>query len=216
MAEARFITFEGIEGVGKSTQVTLVSRWLDQCGVAHRVTREPGGTAWGERIRELLLKPEKERLLPESELLLIFAARFQHLQEVVRPTLASGQWVLSDRFTDSSYAYQGGGRQVGMEYIKQLEVWLVDKVGPDLTVLLDASPEQVIGRLEGGRDRFESEALSFFERAREVYLSRARQEPERFLVLDATAPPETIAREICDRLQGWGVRPQWDDGFDHG
>jgi len=182
----RFITLEGIEGVGKSTNLEFVAGYLSQRGRRAIVTREPGGTPLGERIRELLLDPASQ-LPVMSELLLMFAARAAHLEQVVRPALASGQWVVCDRFTDATYAYQGGGRGVPAQKIQWLEQIVQGELRPDLTFLLDAVP-QVARQRQRGRgkpDRFEREAETFFARVRTAYLMRARQEPGRFRVIAA-------------------------------
>ncbi len=182
----RFITLEGIEGVGKSTNLEFVAGYLAQRGRRVVVTREPGGTPLGERIRELLLDPVTS-LPPMSELLLMFAARAAHLEQVVRPALAGGEWVVCDRFTDATYAYQGGGRGLPAQKIQWLEQIVQGELRPDLTILLDASP-QVARQRQTGRgapDRFEREAEAFFARVRATYLMRARAEPGRFRVIGA-------------------------------
>ncbi len=197
-----FLTFEGGEGMGKSTQIAVVDKFLRVAGEQVVFTREPGGTPLGERIRELLLDREGG-MQRESELLLMFAARAEHLAQVVVPALAAGKWVICDRFTDASYAYQGGGRGLSDMRIKILEDWVQDGLKPDLTILLDGSISvgmERVGR-RGERDRFEQEARGFFQRVRDSYLQRARREPNRFVVLDATAPKEKVSAAIVAKLE---------------
>jgi len=194
----RFITIEGIEGVGKSTNLAFVRDHLADLGHPVIVTREPGGTELGEAIRGLLLDHRNTAMSDDTELLLMFAARAQHLTEVVRPALGRGQWVLCDRFTDATYAYQGGGRGVARERIAALEQWVQDGLRPDLTLLLDV-PEE-IGLERAGRrgelDRFERERAEFFGRVREAYLALAAQDPGRFRVIDASRPLEAVQAEL--------------------
>jgi dTMP kinase len=199
----RFITVEGIEGVGKSTNLSFVANELRRAGHAVVETREPGGTSLGERIRELLLSPET-RIGPLTELLLMFAARATHLEEVIRPALGSGKWVVCDRFTDASYAYQGGGRGLPTSTIDALAALVQGDLKPDLTLLLDAplkiAAERQAGR--GHRDRFEQEPAEFFGRAREAYLRLAASNPERIRLIDAgrTLPEvqEDIRRALAE------------------
>lgn len=192
-----FITLEGGEGVGKSTNLGYVRDRLAAAGKRVRVTREPGGTALGERLRALLLDHRGAGMDVDTELLLMFAARAQHLAEVVRPALAAGEWVVCDRFTDATYAYQGGGRGVDTARIAVLEDWVQRGLRPDLTILLDAPA--AVGRARvrdrgGEPDRFEREQLAFFERVRARYLELARHEPGRYRVIDAARPlPEVQA-----------------------
>ena len=194
----RFLVLEGIEGSGKSTQIERLDAALRGAGHSVRTTREPGGTALGERLRGLLLDPDLPGMCAEAELLLMFAARAQHLAEVIRPALHAGEWVLSDRFTDASFAYQGAGRGLGGERVEQLEAWLQGELRPDLVILLDIEPETGLERAvqRGRRDRIEREALDFFERARDAYRERAAQSPGRYLVVDAAADPDTVADRI--------------------
>ncbi len=197
----RFITLEGIEGVGKSTNLEFVGDYLRQRGCRVVVTREPGGTPIGERIRELLLDPASS-LPAMSELLLMFAARAAHLEQVVRPALASGQWVVCDRFTDATYAYQGGGRGVPAQKIEWLEQIVQGELRPDLTLLLDAAP-QVARERQTGRgtpDRFEREAETFFARVRTAYLMRARQEPGRVRIIAAERPLAEVQADLVRAL----------------
>lgn len=184
MPSGKFITLEGVDGAGKSTHIPYVADLLRTSGKEVLLTREPGGTPLGERLRELLLH---EHMHPETELLLMFAARREHLEQVIVPALACGTYVLSDRFTDASFAYQGGGRGVSIEKIAQLESWVQGMFQPDLTLLFDLPVEVSMQRLVGARDpdRFERENGDFFRRIRQAYLQRAEQNPGRFRVIDA-------------------------------
>lgn len=200
-----FITLEGGEGGGKSTNLRFIRDYLRQAGKPVRMTREPGGTALGERIRELLLRPEQIAICPEAELLLMFAARAQHLNEVIEPALAAGEWVVCDRFTDASYAYQGGGRGIPERRIAQLEQWVQGDRRPDLVLLLDLPVAEGMARVgrRGPGDRFERERHDFFERVRASYLRRASQEPARYRVIDAARPLEQVQaqiRQVLDAL----------------
>lgn len=201
-APGRFITFEGTEGVGKSTQIANAADTLRNLGVDCIVTREPGGTPMAEAIRELLLAPRDEPVNDLTELLLMFAARAQHLHALILPALKAGQWVLCDRFTDATFAYQGGGRGVPAERIALLENLVQGQVRPDQVILLDAPVETGMtrARQRGELDRFEQEAVSFFQRIREVYLARARAEPDRYRIVDAAAPLEQVSAGISDLM----------------
>ncbi|MDZ7787858.1 MAG: dTMP kinase [Halofilum sp. (in: g-proteobacteria)] len=194
----RFITLEGIEGVGKSTHVEAVVDALRGRGESAVRTREPGGSPVADRIRSLLLDPDGEAPLAETELLLLFAARSEHLARVIQPALDGGQYVVCDRFTDATYAYQGGGRGLSSERIAALEAWVQGELRPDLTILLDAPVQVALERARGrgATDRFERETTAFFERARDVYLERARAEPGRFRVIDATGPVERVRDQV--------------------
>jgi len=200
----RFLVLEGIEGSGKSTQMTTVEAELQAAGFTVTMTREPGGTALGERLRGLLLDPDLPGMCPDAELLLMFAARAQHLADVVRPALGEGRWVVSDRFTDASFAYQGAGRGLGMQRVAVLEDWVQGALRPDCVILLDIDPvtgmERAVQR--GRRDRMEREALEFFERARAAYLERARQDPGRYCVIDADADVDTVAERVREAVRG--------------
>jgi dTMP kinase len=192
----RFITLEGIEGAGKSTVSAVVQRRLELLGIPFVTTREPGGSPIAERIRALLLDPESAGLADTAELLLMFAARAEHLDKTIRPALAGGDWVVCDRFTDATYAYQGGGRRLDSAPIATLEQLVQGDLRPDLTLLLDLDPAQGLARAKGrsSPDRFERETQAFFERVRRCYLARAAQEPDRFRIIDAAAPwPEVAA-----------------------
>lgn len=182
-----FITIEGGEGVGKSTNIDFIARRLKRQGISFILTREPGGTPLAEDIRQLLLTPRDEGVAENTELLLMFAARAQHIAEVIEPALAKGQWVVCDRFTDATFAYQGGGRGIPMTKIADLEQWVQGDLRPDFTVLLDASVEVGMSRASkrGALDRFEQEQENFFESVRAAYLSLAEQYPDRYRVVDA-------------------------------
>ncbi|MEN8260930.1 MAG: dTMP kinase [Pseudomonadota bacterium] len=202
MTLGKFITLEGGEGVGKSTNLAFAERFLREHGKTVITTREPGGTALGEEIRNLLLAHRKETISENAELLLMFAARAQHIEEVILPAIERGIWVLSDRFTDASYAYQGGGRQITENRIAVLENWLQGTLVPDMTILLDAPIEVGISRARGrgDLDRFESEANNFFQRVRSKYLELAERNPERIKVVDATLPLEAVQNTIAGYL----------------
>ena len=194
-----FITVEGGEGVGKSSNLAFIEAWLREAGKEVVMTREPGGTGLGEKIRELLLDANQTGMAMDTELLLMFAARAQHLDEVIKPSLAANKWVVCDRFTDATYAYQGGGRGVEQQRIAQIEQWVQGNLRPDLTLLLDLPVQQGLQRAgqRSAPDRFEQEQQHFFERVRETYLIRARQEPNRFRVIDATPALEQVQQQIA-------------------
>lgn len=195
MSGGKFITFEGLDGAGKSTHIAAAVALLQARGRNVVATREPGGTPIAEKIRALLLA---ESMDLATETLLMFAARQSHLTEVIRPALARGDWVVCDRFTDATHAYQGGGRGVPGERIDLLEHWVQDGLQPDLTILFDLPYEVARQRIGGERqlDRFETEAADFHRRVRAAYLARASQAPERFAVLDATQDAETIRQAV--------------------
>jgi dTMP kinase len=205
-APGRFITVEGIEGVGKSTQVARIARLLSERGVPHVVTREPGGTALAEKIRDLVLCAREEVLPPVAELLLMFAARAVHLHNHIEPNLRAGRWVICDRFTDATYAYQGAGRGMNRGDIESLEALVQGARCPDLTVVLDLPVAVGLARSQQRdagkpRDRFEREHADFFERVREGYLSRARAEPRRMVVVDAAPPADEVTLVIAALLE---------------
>lgn len=203
-AQGRFITLEGIEGVGKSTQLAVVARLLRARQLEVVLTREPGGTTLAERLRELLLATDLPAMDPLTELMLMFAARAEHLAQVIRPALARGAWVISDRFHDASYAYQGAGRGESATRIRALDELVVGETQPDLTLLLDAPVALGLSRAaarKGLADRFEREQTAFFERVRACYLARAHAEPARFVILDAARPPEEIASTLEELLR---------------
>jgi dTMP kinase len=202
----RFITLEGIEGVGKTTQVARLSSALKARGIPHVVTREPGGTPLAERIREVVLTARDERMPPTAELLLMFAARAVHLANHVEPQLRAGQWVICDRFTDATYAYQGGGRGLRVDHIRELESMVQGALRPDLTILLDAPVPKALARARTRNagapdDRFESERSEFFERVRRVYLSRAAAEPLRIAVVDATRTADEVTASLIELIE---------------
>ncbi|KUJ89563.1 MAG: thymidylate kinase [Halomonas sp. 54_146] len=211
----RFITLEGGEGVGKSTNVGFVAELLEAQGLEVVRTREPGGTVRGEAIRGLLLDPApQEPLHVDAELLLMFAARAQHLAEKILPALARGAWVVCDRFTDATFAYQGGGRGIANERIAVLENFVQQGLSPDLTLLLDMPENAAKQRLESRlrdrseqRDRFEQEQADFFQAVRNAYLARAQEAPERFAVIDAQHSLDTVQAQIrhtlLERVAEW-------------
>ncbi len=197
-----FITLEGGEGAGKSTQLDVIRDHLAAAGKPPLMTREPGGTPFAEEIRELLLAPRDEVVSDDTELLLMFAARAQHLQAIIHPALEQGRWVVSDRFTDASYAYQGGGRGLDNQRIAILETFVQKDFRPDLTLLLDLPVETGLQRMQqrGAPDRFEREQLEFFERVRAAYLERAAKEPGRWCVIDASRDIDAVAADIRNAL----------------
>lgn len=194
---ARLVSFEGGEGAGKSTVIAAVEALLQARGVPFIRTREPGGSPAGEAIRAVLLDPTHS-LVPEAELLLMFASRAQLVRSVIEPALAAGYWVLCDRFTDASFAYQGGGRGLDPGAIAELERRFVGRK-PDLTILLDVAVDTGLARARGRgpQDRIEQESGRFFERVRAAYRQRAAAEPARFRVIDATPPPDVVAADVC-------------------
>ena len=204
MNKGRFISIEGGEGAGKSTSVAFMQEFLQSQGVELVSTREPGGTQLSEQLRELLLNHHDENIDPYAELLMIFAARRQHVAQVIQPALAAGKWVLCDRFTDASYAYQGYGGDLPLEFIDNLATWVHGNTNPDMTVLLDLDIEVGMGRARqrAELDRIESEALSFFEAVRQGYLSRAKAEPKRFKVIDASQDIPGVEQQIQQALEG--------------
>lgn len=202
MNSAKFITFEGVDGAGKSTHLNWFSETLRQRGVNLKITREPGGTPLGESLRNLLLH---EAMHPETEALLIFASRREHIEQVIQPALKLGQWVISDRFSDASFAYQGGGRCVPIEKLELLERWVHPQLQPDLTLLFDIPIEIARQRLSNNvsLDRFEQEQGAFFERVRQAYLNRSQQHPERYVVIQAEQSMDEVKKrleKIIERL----------------
>ena len=195
---ALFITLEGSEGVGKTSNLEFIKSKLDNAGIDYIITREPGGTVLGEKLREILLGEQFKGMSDDAELLLMFAARAEHVNKVIKPALQQGKWVLCDRFTDATYAYQGGGRQLSVERIAQLENWVLGDMRPDLTLLLDAPV--TVGRERAGKrsapDRFEQEKDAFFNRVRDMYLFRAHQESNRIKVIDASGALESVQQQI--------------------
>jgi len=197
------ITVEGPDGAGKTTQLPHIEYWLSQRGVPVLTTREPGGTVLGEALRELVLHGGEESIRPDAELLLIFAARAQHLQQRILPALQQGTWVLCDRFTDASYAYQGAGRRLGTERVRALETWLQGDFRPDLTLLLDVpvavSSERAKAR--GQLDHFERDTLLLRPAIREAYLAQAAKHPERIQVIDASRTVAQVQQAIATCLE---------------
>ncbi len=195
----RFITLEGIDGAGKSTHVPWLVERIEAAGHAIVATREPGGTSLGEALRDLLLH---ESMTHDSEAMLMFAARREHLERVIRPALARGDWVLCDRYTDATYAYQGGGHGVPFDRIRQLEQWIHGDCHPDLTILFDVPVRVSRARLDrvqakgGTLDKFEREGDTFFDRVRGAYLDRVRDDPRRFRVIDSTRPLDVVRAEL--------------------
>jgi dTMP kinase len=195
----RFLTLEGIDGAGKSTHAAWLAERIADAGHGIVLTREPGGTPVGEALRALLLR---ETMSHDSEALLMFAARREHLETVILPALARGDWVLCDRFTDATFAYQGGGHGVPLERIRELERWIHGDCQPDLTILFDVPPAVSRARLDKAKhegrtlDKFEREAEGFFERVRSAYLDRARADPRRFRVVDSTRPVATVRADL--------------------
>lgn len=203
MKSGLFISLEGGEGVGKSTNLQFIQQWLTQHQIPVTVTREPGGTVVAEKIRSLLLERQDEAISEQAELLLMFAARAQHLQNLIKPALQQGQWVLCDRFTDATYAYQGGGRNMNMQTIAWLEQMVQGDLRPDLTLLLDAPIEVGMQRAQkrGALDRFEVEQIDFFKRVQQTYLQRAAEQPQRYQIIDASLPLEQVQAQISAVLE---------------
>lgn len=202
MNRGRFITLEGGEGVGKSTNMTFIQQLLETEGRSVITTREPGGTRLAEQIRQLLLDKNSEMVTPVAELLLMFAARSQHIAHVIEPALQRGQWVLCDRFTDATFAYQGGGRGMNEETIAWLEHRVQGQLKPDLTLLLDAPVATGMSRAchRADFDRFELEQQGFFERVRQTYLQRAQRQPQRFRIIDAAQTLDRVQRDIASAI----------------
>lgn len=206
-AQGKFISVEGTDGAGKTSVLATIETWIKHQGCSLITTREPGGTPLAEQIRELLLSSRTDHLDDDAELLLMMAARVQHVRTKIQPALASGTWVLSDRFLDASYAYQGGGRGLSVERIDRLHHWAIGDFQPDLTILLDVPVEigqaRVAHRGEE-KTRFEEEQTAFFERVRQAYLERARQAPERIVVVDARVDQASVQQAIVNVLaQRW-------------
>ncbi|MCE9550612.1 MAG: dTMP kinase [Betaproteobacteria bacterium] len=191
MNKAKFITFEGVDGAGKSTHLAWFAEALRKRGKEVLVTREPGGTPLGECLRDILLN---QSMYVETEALLMFAARFEHIEQVIKPALERGTWVVSDRFSDASFAYQGGGRGMKLEKLEQLECWVHESFQPDLTLLFDLPIEVARQRLSKNitLDRFEQERDCFFEKVRHAYLERCKKHPDRIMLIDAAQTPEKV------------------------
>jgi len=213
LQRGRFITFEGLDGCGKSTQLKKLATVLSAQGLPVVMTREPGGTVTGEKVRQLLLDTNTSSLAPLAELALMFAARAQHIAEVIQPALAEGQIVLCDRFTDSTEAYQGGGRKMGSELVLSLHRMLCGNMWPELTILMDSDVAASVdrarrrnktqaGRTKSDENRFEQESRTFFGRVRSAYLAIAAREPHRVVVVDARGTPDETHRQIVDVVRG--------------
>lgn len=196
--KGKFISIEGSEGAGKSTNLRFIQDYLASKNIEFISTREPGGTPISEKIRDLLLDKSNNCLCDDAELLLMFAARSQHLNELIVPALESGKWVISDRFTDASYAYQGGGRGLSWDKIAQLEQWVQGDIRPDATLLLDIPVDIGMERVRerGETDRFEQEQLSFFNRIRGAYLKLAKENPQRFHIIDTQPAIEDVQKQL--------------------
>ena len=201
----KFITIEGTEGVGKTTNMAFIKAWLEAKKLPYLSTREPGGTPLAEQIRELLLAPRAELVCSASELLLMFAGRAQHIDQVIEPALVGGNWILCDRFTDATYAYQGAGRNMGSELITKLEILVQGSLRPDLTLILDIPVEIGLKRASARSDpdRFELEQVEFFERVRRGYLGIAEQDPDRCKLIDASQPLEQVQSQIVGVLEAF-------------
>jgi len=200
--KGKFITIEGGEGVGKSSNIAFILSYLKNKNIDVVSTREPGGTVVSEKIRELLLDANNKSMVSDTELLLMFAARAQHLDELIKPSLAENKWVLCDRFTDATYAYQGGGRGIAMQRIADLETWVQGDLRPDLTILLDVSIEIGMKRASerSEPDRIEQEKFTFFESVRQAYLQMANDFPQRYRVIDASQNLEAVQKDIATTL----------------
>ena len=203
MSRGRFVVLEGIEGAGKSTHTAFLAGWLKRQGVAVVAAREPGGTALGERLREILLDPEVTGMPPLAELLLMFAARSASLREVILPALDEGSWVICDRFVDSSYAYQSYGRGIPLKYVEALEEQVLDGLRPDLTILLDTPVRLGLSRKAGPQegDRFERESREFFERVRTGYLERAALRGDGYRIVDASKSLEEVRTDLTEAVR---------------
>jgi len=198
MKKGKFISIDGVEGAGKSTQIAFICDYLHRKGIDVAKTREPGGTDLGEKIRSLLLGLDNEGMHSETELLLMFSARNELIQNKIKPALNAGKWVVSDRFTDASFAYQGGGRQLNLNRISELESWVQGKFQADLTLLLDVGVDIGMTRIESrqSKDRIEKEEREFFERVRSVFIDRSKLYPERIKLIDASQSIEQVQQQI--------------------
>lgn len=206
----KFLTLEGGEGVGKTTNLAFIKSYLEEHGIDLLLTREPGGTPLAEAVRQLLLDKSYKGMNSDAELLLVFAARAEHINTKILPALEAGQWVLSDRFTDASFAYQGSGRELGFSRIELLERFVQKGFQPDMTLLLDADVELGMSRVEqrDEKDRFESEHMDFFNRVRAGYLRRAKEDPHRMKVINARLPLVGVQKQIQDQLDELIARGQ--------
>ena len=201
MPRGKFISIEGGDGAGKSTQLEVMAATLAAEGIDYVMTREPGGTPVGETLRELLLNQGDQRLSKDTELLLMFAARAQNVEAVIEPALQAGKWVISDRFSDASFAYQGANG-IPLDRIQSLSDWVLQGFAPDMTLLFDLTVKQGFARVNqrGDQDRFEQEPLSYKERVREIYLQRAAAEPQRIHVIDASSDIEAVSSQVRTRM----------------
>jgi len=201
--KGRFITIEGVEGAGKSSVTCYIQHLLENAEIPCVITREPGGTPIAEAVRKILLTQHDEMMSPDTELLLMFAGRAQHISQVILPALQRGQWVVCDRFTDASFAYQGGGRGIPLSHIRELASWVQGDLEPDMTLLMDLPVEVGFSRLtrRGTKDRIESEGKDFFERVRERYLIRAKKFPDRFHIINAEQDFEFVKEEVVKILK---------------
>lgn len=201
--KGRLITIEGVEGAGKSTVQRYIQEQLIEAGIPCVMTREPGGTPIAEAIREVLLAHYEEMMSPDAELLLMFAGRAQHISQVILPALQRGQWVVCDRFTDASFAYQGGGRGIPLSHIRELASWVQGDLEPDLTLLMDLPVDVGFSRIASrdAKDRIEHEGKDFFERVRERYLIRARKFPQRFRIVDAEQDFDYVKEQVSKYLK---------------
>ncbi|KPJ67781.1 MAG: hypothetical protein AMJ43_02090 [Coxiella sp. DG_40] len=193
-----FITLEGIEGAGKSTAIKFIEKYLKEKNIDCIITHEPGGTEIAEAIRKVILAHYREKMCPYTELLLYFASRAQHIAQVIKPALDAGKWVVSDRFTDASYAYQGAGRKIPQEHIATLENWTQKSLCPDLTLILDIDPDRGLARIKNSNilDRIESEKTNFFRRVRKYYLQRVHQYPKKYKIIDATQSQQQVEQQL--------------------
>lgn len=205
IVRGKFITIEGTEGVGKTTNIQFIQSWLKAKQIAFEATREPGGTPLAEEIRQTLLRPRDEPVCDKAELLLMFAARAQHLSQVIEPSLSAGNWVLCDRFTDATYAYQGAGREMDNQIISQLEAIVQGELKPDLTLILDIPVELGLKRAgeRGDLDRFEQEKTVFFNRVRDCYLQIANFDPQRCVIIDASLSLSRVQEQIEIALENF-------------
>jgi len=203
MSVGKFITIEGGEGAGKSTNISFIKDYLEQHKLDVVLTREPGGTPLSERLRDILLDKNETEMSSDTELLLMFAARSQHLTEVILPAIKKGKWVICDRFTDATYAYQGGGRGIDFDRIAALESWVQGDIRPDMTIIFDLPIEVGLSRASNRSqpDRFEQESIDFFTRVRNAYLQRANQNPERYAIVDAEPDLEVVQKKLLQVLE---------------
>tara|TARA_B100001250_G_scaffold414631_1_gene455018 strand:+ start:16998 stop:17633 length:636 start_codon:yes stop_codon:yes gene_type:complete len=197
-----FVTIEGIEGVGKTTNTSFIKKFLENSGKKVLLTREPGGTDLGERLRELILEEKEYQLSINTECLLMFAARSQHIEQIIKPALSEGYYVVCDRFTDATYAYQGGGRGLSNEVIDYLKLFVQKDIDPDMTIYLDAPPELGFQRIERrSKDNIEKEGLDFFNKVRSAYLNQANLNQDRIKIIDATKSLDEVQKEIAHSLR---------------